>query len=164
MNEGEKIIKTRRQMEMAAMNYKQIVQTYPDISPSVGAVAKWDRIGGFSTNVSRPTEQAAMRTALMSETMRYKMAWLDAIYEAFFALIDMTGKGVTRANHDRKVAEVLKMSVFEGRNQASISDFIKTPDGYASRQYVSKLYGEAVFRVKVAADSKGLFDISGREG
>lgn len=157
MTESQMLDFTRRQMEMAQMEYRQLMHASPDATPSAGMVMKWDRVGGFTLNVSSPTERAAILNASVGGRTREKLQWLEAIYEAFFQMLDGTAKADSSLVHDRAVAEVIRMSVFEGRNQAAIAEEMKGPDGPVSRQYVCKLYSDAVSRVKLCAEVRGLF-------
>ena len=148
----------RRFMARIPVMYEQLMRMHPDGLPSLGLVARWDRVGGFSGNISSTTENVAMKSLTLNEMQKEMMAWLDAVYAVFFRLIDATGKNGPKAAHDKLLANVLKGRVFDSMTseQIKMMHFRK----HVSSQYVSKLYSDCVELVAKEAEKRGLFKYS----
>lgn len=151
----EKLKTARRQMARIPVMYEQLMRMHPDGMPSIGMVAKYDRIGGRGSGGASLTETTAMRNLAITDAQKEMLDWLDAVYAVYFGLNDPEGKNAIRVQHDRKLAVILKMRVFEGANYDAIRDLHFRSQ--TSVQYVRKLYGDVVELVAREAERRGLY-------
>lgn len=151
----EKVRIAKRFMDKIPLVYEKLLKLHPDGMPSIGMVARYDRVGSGGGSVSSITETTAMRSLALTEAQRQLMDWFDAVYEVYFKLFDKTGKSPVKAQHDRKLAVVLKGRVFDDRPFKDIKDMHFREQ--VSVQYVQNLYKETVWMVAEEADRRGLY-------
>lgn len=151
----DKVLHAKRWLARIPVMYEQLMRMHPDGMPSLGMVARWDRIGGFSGNVTSITETAAMKNLMITDAQREMLGWLDSAYDVFFRLNDATGKSPVKLQHDRKLAMILNGKVFKGQNCKTIRDMHFRSQ--VSPQYVRKLYADVVNMVVAAAEKRGLY-------
>ena len=155
----DKIKYVRRMMARIPVMYEQLMRLHPDGMPSLGLVARFDRVGGSGGGFSSITESIAMKGMALTEMQQEMLKWLDAVYAVYFRLIDAEGKNAPRVQHERKLGVVLKERVFEGKSMDSIRDVHFRSQ--VSVQYVSKLYGDVVEMVVKEAEKRGLLKALG---
>ena len=145
----------RRFMARIPVMYEQLMRMHPDGLPSLGLVARWDRVGGFTGTVTSITENTAMKALTLDETQKEMLAWLNAVYAVYFRLIDTAGKNGPKATHDKILANVLNGRVFLAKPTSEIKKmhFRKS----VSDQYVNKLYSDCVDLVAEEAEKRGLY-------
>ena len=151
----DKVLHARRWLEKIPVMYEQLMRMHPDGMPSLGMVARWDRIGGFSSNASSITETVAMMNLSITDAQREMLGWLDSAYDVFFRLNDATRKSPAKLQHDRKLAVVLDGKVFKGQDYETIRDMHFRSQ--VSPQYVRKLFADVVNMVAAAAEKRGLY-------
>lgn len=150
-----KILVAKRQLARIPVMYEQLLRMHPDGMPSLGMVARWDRVGGSSGSVSSITETTAMKNLTLSDTQKEMIRWMDAVYAVFFRLMDSKGKNGPKSMHDKMLAAVLSSRVFDGLSFEKIRDAHFRHQ--ISPQYVQKLYEKTVEMVAQEAEGRGLY-------
>ena len=151
----EKVVIAKRKLEQIPVMYEQLMRMHPDGMPSLGMVARWDRVGGFSGGFSSITESNAMKALTLNEAQKEMLKWVDSAYAVFFKLLDETGKNGPKRLHDRVMAAVLNNRVFDGWSFEQIRDAHFRPQ--VSLQYVRRVYDQCVELIAQEADRRGLF-------
>lgn len=155
-DEMEKLKHTKRQMARIPVMYEQLMRLHPDGMPSLGLVARWDRVGGGGGSGGSIVETVAMKNLSLTDTQREMLRWLDAVVAVYNGLNNDAGKNSTKKTHDRILAIVLKGRVFEGMSFEKIRENSFRPQ--ISLQYIQKLYDQCVARVAQEAEKRGLLD------
>ena len=135
--------------------YEQLMRLHPDGMPSLGMVARWDRVGGFSGGCGSITETTAMKGLTLNEEQQEMLKWVDAAYAVFFQLLDEADKNGPKRLHDRVMASVLNKRVFDGWKFEDIKTAYFRPQ--ISVQYVRRVYDQCVELIVQEADRQGLF-------
>lgn len=148
----------RRQMAKIPVMYEQLMKMHPDGLPSLGMVARFDRIGGSTGRASSIVENIAMKDLALSDAQKELLSWLDAVTCVFSRLMDGTGKNGPKATHDKMLANVLKGRVFDSMTHENIKR-MHFRQGI-SVQYVQKLYDDCVELVAIEAEKQGLYKAS----
>lgn len=138
--------------------YHDFANALPDLNPSAGMVANWNRIGGFSTRISDTTSQKAMAKIEEDDVYKRKIAWIDAVYDAFFEMIDRHGKSPKQYERDVRMSEVLRYYVFDQKSLTEITIMLTEGKVY-TRQYVGQVFDDAAFRVMEHAKKRRLLPI-----
>lgn len=144
---------TRRWMARLPVMYEQLMRIHPDGMPSLGMVSRWDRVGGFTSKITKPTEQAAMKALNLRDDQKEMLSWLDCVYDVFFRLLERGNKSNPKFQHDHKVAKTIQGHVFEGLKIEQLQE--KYFYGQ-SQSYIRSLYNDAVAMVAKEAERRNL--------
>lgn len=153
-----KVAIAKKQMARIPVMYEQLMRMHPDGLPSLGMVARYDRIGSGSVSNSSTVESVAMKDLTLTEAQREMIHWLDCVTDVHTKLIETKGKNGPKQTHEKLLANVLKGRVFDSMTFGKIKQLYFREN--ISEQYVRKLYDDCVEKVAVEAEKRGLYKAS----
>ena len=151
----DKLAYAKRQLARIPVMYVQLMRMHPDGMPSLGMVARFDRVGGGSGRGGSIVETVAMKNLTLTEAQQDMLKWVDTAQAVYCKLLDESGKTGPKRTHDKQLAAILNDRVFNGLNFSQIRDYHFRPQ--ISVQYVQKLYEECVKLVAQEAERRGLY-------